>query len=380
MIRIIHITSFKGNIGDRINHNGFYKLIQDLYGEVKIEQVEMRDFYFSAKNRKRFDCEFAEYINRFDMCVLGGGSFFDAQWENSNTGVSMDLSSEFIDRIKVPVLVNAMGYHEYPDVTNSEICSKFQKFLKLISSRDNWLITVRNDGSYERLISRYGTEIINKTHKVPDNGFFCDFLTDKEIEKEKITIGMCITNDLFSEEYNKDVTTDIFNKIIANFIDEQSEKNRRIILFPHTPNDIDVISKIFFYLKSETKRNNIVVAPYNANTEESIGILGTYYNSCDCVIGMRFHSLVSAMRLRVPAIALTGHRQIEALFEDLSLLDYRVRVDNINFVNSLSDCLERILNNRENICKQYDDMYEDYLEKLYTQYKKKIQVFVSNNI
>ena len=96
--------------------------------------------------------------------------FFDARWEDSSTGTILDFSEDFIDEIKIPVVVNAMRYNEFFVKTNDIILKKFQNFINKISSNNNWLITVRNDGSLKRLKYRY--KKIEKVIKVPDNAFF----------------------------------------------------------------------------------------------------------------------------------------------------------------------------------------------------------------
>ena len=65
-----------------------------------------------------------------------------------------------------------MGYHEYPDRTNEIICQKFNNFLNKIIDKRNWLVSVRNDGSFERIENRYKNIDLNKILKVPDNAFF----------------------------------------------------------------------------------------------------------------------------------------------------------------------------------------------------------------
>lgn len=110
-MNIVHIASHKGNIGDLINHQGFYSLFQN--EKFKITKIELRDFYFSTPNRKLFNCDLADYINTFDLCIFGGGGFFDVQWPESESGTTLNLSSSFLEEITIPVLFNCMGYHEY---------------------------------------------------------------------------------------------------------------------------------------------------------------------------------------------------------------------------------------------------------------------------
>ena len=232
LIKILHIASHKGNIGDIFNHAGFYQLLDKIFDKkYTVEKIELRNFYYSAKNKKNFDKEFSDYINTFDLCILGGGGFFDVRWEFSSTGTTLDFCEDFIESIKIPVIVNAMGYNEFPENTNNVILDKFQIFLNKIQSKNNWLITVRNDGSFSRLKDRY--KKVEKVIKVPDNAFFTilppRFESKSLFSGENKIIGLCITNDLFSRLYNDEVTTGALNQLIAKFVNKQARNNRNFI-------------------------------------------------------------------------------------------------------------------------------------------------------
>lgn len=75
-MKALHLASFNGNIGDIANHRGFYNMFCK-YVDKKVEFVplEMREFYRSWNIRK-YDEEFINYINTFDVFIIGGGSFF----------------------------------------------------------------------------------------------------------------------------------------------------------------------------------------------------------------------------------------------------------------------------------------------------------------
>lgn len=102
----MHIASFSGNIGDVINHNGFYTACNIKLDDVV--QLEMRRFYRNA-NDLAFDDELAAYINTFDRLIIGGGAYFDIRYAESATGTTLDMKNDFIAKINIPVLVNAMG-------------------------------------------------------------------------------------------------------------------------------------------------------------------------------------------------------------------------------------------------------------------------------
>lgn len=354
-MKILHIASHKGNVGDLINHKGFYRIFSDLFYEKDVDKVELRDFYFSSKHAKTFDENFADEINKYDLCVLGGGGFFDAQWEKSETGVTLDFSADFIHSIQIPVLINAMGYHEYPGITNKAICDKFSRFLSVISRKSNWFITVRNDGSYERIKNRYAECLLNNILKVPDNAFFCPFVKSK-VSAGK-TLGLCITNDLFSDKYNNGLTEKEFNLIIVSFIEKQIQDGWKIMFFPHTPSDISIINYLMKDLSDDYKRKYVMLAPYDAGSDRAVEQLGVFYNLCDYIIGMRFHSLITAINLHIPAIALAGHAQIEDLYTELGMGDYCVRADGCEFGTKLQNKFTSCIRDR-GIQKRYDEIYE----------------------
>lgn len=381
-MRIIHIASHKGNIGDIFNHAGFYQYLDKIFDKkYSIEKIELRDFYYSAKNKKNFDKVFADYINTFDLCIIGGGGFFDAQWENSQTGTTLDFSDNFIDCIKIPVIVNAMGYHEYPDKTNEIIRQKFNHFLNKIVDKRNWLVSVRNDGSFERIEKQYKNIALDKILKVPDNAFFTILPPPRlfnPIQRESGVIGICVTNDLFSKYYNGNIKTTDFNRIIANFVNNQAKCQRKIIFFPHTPDDINTINEVLRYVDGYTKRNQIVIAPFEAIDIQSVYNLAEYYKRCDFIIGMRFHSIIMGINLNIPTIALAGHQQIEGLFSELNLSDFCIKVNKTDIDEKLNVIINNLLNDNS-IEKRYALIYRKLnSEKIF--YLKNLKDFIESSL
>lgn len=370
MRKILHLASFQGNAGDILNHQGFYSTYGYLFGEYQITKIEIRDFYASAEKQRHFDDAFADYVNEFDFFIIGGGGFFDAMWTYSHTGTTIDMSEQFIDSIKIPVLINGMGYHENPDMKELEVYDRFEHFIRNITNRSNWLVTLRNDGSFERITSRYG--VIPNLHKVPDSGFFgLPQPQNFKFNKESEYIGLCITNESFSKTYNKEITQETFNKKIAEVLVDLSRRYV-IVLFSHTPQDIDVISKLFNNLPSHVKRNRIITTPYTAIDEESLKLLRPYYEKCRCIVGMRFHSVIMALQLGLPTVALAGHTQIEALMADLKLTDKCICVHDDNYPKEIMRQIETSLS------VSRIEEWKDYVLGLQEQYKQLLIEFLSS--
>lgn len=352
-LRALHLASFLGNIGDYANHQGFCKKFKEIL-PIEFTQLEIRKFY---KNRgeMKFDDAFIDLINQHDVLILGGGGFFDLKWDYSNTGTTMDFSEELINKIKIPVLVNAMGYHEYGDVKEENIL-KFKNFLGIISQKKNWLISVRNDGSFSRMQARY-PEYMDQVMKVPDHGFFFSPENYSRLglqNQDAIWIGLNVTNDLFNEYFNKDVTAAEFNRLMSEGINQLLGENNRykIILFPHVHQDIATIGTVLEGIEDRYKRENMVVAPL-LMTSGSIEHVFDLYRICSVVIGMRFHTNVCGMSMNIPTVGLAGHEQISSLYDEFGLSERCIKVDNTQFFQELSGVIKSSLGSVDQIKKKY---------------------------
>lgn len=376
-MRALHIASFTGNIGDQVNHCGFYRTFYDIFAS-DIDKIEMRKFYASCTNRLQFDKDLANRINTYDCLILGGGAYFDARWEYSATGTTLDLSDEFMEIVHVPVLINAMGYSECPDYTTYSVCDKFRSFLDTALAKRNWMITVRNDGSLESIENRYGKAYSNQILKVPDNGFFFDFDNPNILDFGQVPIvGLCITNDLFSDSYNKGLTPEQFNPLISELIEKLIYKGYNIILFAHTPNDLNVIHIVLGGVSDQNKRRHVIVAPYNTSGNCAANQLGIYYNACSCIIGMRFHSLIIALDHRIPTVSLAGHNQMEALFNELGLNEYCIRADHTDIVNEVSAIVDTCINESMLLTDIYELIY-DRINREREAYRSAVVSFLQN--
>ena len=379
-IKILHLASFSGNTGDFANHQGFYKKFTENI-PAEFTQLEMRKFY---KNRAelKFDDDFIKLINNYDLLVLGGGAFFDLKWDYSNTGTTIDFSEDFIKKIKTPVLVNAMGYHEFGDVDQQNI-NKFRNFLNLIINNKKWFISVRNDGTLERMCNRYG-ELIdeNRVLKVPDSGFFFSpkeysqfYLDDKN---ETTWIGLNVTNELFNKSFNKDLDVDKFNGLISQFINKvlKDDGSRKVILFPHAHQDVSTIGIIMNEIEDKYRREKIVVAPLFTEGKQPIEQAYDFYRICSCVIGMRFHANVCCVGMNIPTIGLAGHEQISSLYDELGLSKRCVKINSSQFVDELLSKLDSSLEMADVIKKEYSQV-NIALNKRAELYHKRIKDWVN---
>ena len=152
-MRVAHIGPFSGNSGDLIAYSSFQNTFREMVNpNSEFTNINIREFY--KNNRKRtFDLTMAKEINQYDTLVIGGGAYFDTRWSYSVTGTTLDISREFLDYIKIPIIFNSIGYSEPPEGTlakseQREIFKKFKRFILDLAERKNVMLTIRNDGCF----------------------------------------------------------------------------------------------------------------------------------------------------------------------------------------------------------------------------------------
>ena len=105
-MRILHVASFLGNIGDNFNHYGTRKFLENKFGKIDWIEIEIRETF---RKNFSFDKSFAKYCNEFDAVIFGGGNFFELWVDKSVNNTSADIALEVIDLIRVPFYFYALG-------------------------------------------------------------------------------------------------------------------------------------------------------------------------------------------------------------------------------------------------------------------------------
>lgn len=363
-MKILQIASFTGNIGDLVNHHGFYESM-GIDGN-NIEKMEMREFYNNYSGEKRFfDATLAHKINEYDLLVLGGGGFFDVLWDNSSTGTTFDMSEEFVDLLKIPVVVNAMGV--FTEQNKDKANEKFGRFLSIIAQKDNWFVSIRNDGSRKRIKQICKSVNLDKIITVPDNGFVETDVIDRKVIADTKVVGINLTDELKDLCYTDGTDINSFYEKMKRCILKLIQDGMTVCFLLHTPQDYEALYKMMELIGREWFRKNIVIAPYLPyDRGESLSEFIKYYRTCDVVVGMRFHSNVLSIANNIPVVGLAIHNQIEDLYEENNLLSHCIRVGSkdwdvllynqiMNILYSPKDYLDSQKRVHSIICQQHDE-------------------------
>ena len=369
-MKILHIASFNGNMGDNANHTGFREIFSNILKEnLEWENLEIRNFYKSW-NIMKFNNDFVEYVNKFDLCIIGGGNFFEICHEYSVTGTTIDISKEILEKIKTPIFFNGLGFDTIRGFTE-ETKEKFKKFIEyLLENPQKYFVSFRNDGSKKNFEVLYG-KWDSRIKVVADGGFFINMAINenrfplKQIKQNYIGINIAMDEHKKIQEVSR---ADFIDKIV-NFINDFIFKypNYKIKFFPHIFSDIKIIYEVLERVSDKLIKYNIEIMPYLTGMENTTKFYLEYLN-CKLILGMRFHTNVVGMSLNIPTIGLVSYSKMEDLYNEV---DMRTRIIDIKKADFNKEILAKVIENLENenlVKKEYKEkmnIVKEKQEKIY---------------
>lgn len=359
-LRILQLASFEGNIGDNANITGTRRFLRKNFNyNITFENLEIREFFWKERF---FDSNFADYVNTFDLFLFGGGNFFELWVDNSCNNTSVDIDIPILKEIKTPTVFYSLGLDPGMGVTDLGI-TKFKRWLDYVNNEKRFVLSLRNDGSFEAAEQLLGKDYAEHFYQVPDGGFFTEVMNTSHIEipDSKMIIGLNLAGDMLDIRFPNNTLSSIsFNEFLVSLGDlfnRMFEKHDsfHLVLFPHIYKDLDIISQFLSKLKDKHIRQRVTVAPYLHGFNAQSYIFDAY-SKCNIIMGNRFHTNVCAIGLNIPTIGFINYRQIEKLYEELGIKERAIKVNQKGFENILQDSIDNTFKNTVQIKNSYHDI------------------------
>lgn len=253
-MKVLHVASFRGNIGDNANHAGFRPWFESLLGRTpEWIEFEIRDVY---RKTRAFDADFVREANAADLVVIGGGNYFELWVKDSPTGTSISVPGDVMDAIRTPIFINALGVDDAQGHTD-ETLGRFRKFLGRLLGSDQYLVSVRNDGAMAALKAHAGALPLEKVLHLPDGGFFAPYSPSARTDGP--LIGINLAGDMLEHRFPGEGahTYDSFLQEMAESIAAiwRRRPTTRFILFPHIFRDLTVYADLLARLPDQLRRD-----------------------------------------------------------------------------------------------------------------------------
>lgn len=365
-LRVLHLASFLGNVGDNANHFGMRKMLSKNFSGYKLDftEIEIRDFH---RKLRFYDNGFADTVNQYDLFIFGGGNFFELWVDYSCNSTTVNIEIDILKRIKTPTVFYGLGLDDGKGISKNGI-QKFQTWLDYVINEKRFLISLRNDGAME-IARKYFAEIYTENFNiVPDGGFFnqVNSVPCFEIPSGKTVIGINVAGDMIDSRFNqsnsfyksnraRSIGYDEFMQSFVEAIRQLMERDEdiHVVLYAHIFRDFPPIFDFLNTMPDKLTRERISVAPYVQGEAGRLAIFSSY-QQCSLIIGNRFHTNVCGIGMRIPTIGLLNYPKIGYLYKELDLLERVVDVTQEGFDHKLLELIESTLASKESIVEQYE--------------------------
>lgn len=338
VLKVLHLASFSGNIGDNANHAGARaQFAQNLSFQLDYTELEIREFYWK---QRFFDDELTRYANQFDLLLIGGGNYFELWVEHSRTGCSIDLPPELLARVCCPVLFYGLGVDAGQGVPDACL-QRFREFMDYLLADDRFFVAVRNDGAVATLEQYLGNHYADAITAVPDGGFFIKPGQHQHPEVVNFSRNLVINlaGDMLETRFKGQsglLSADGFYKEFAFCLEQLLDGNPDLgaVFVPHIFRDYAPISSVIEFLPDAVRRRRIAVAPYlvgAAGSDKQFSL----YQQASLVLAMRFHASVCPLGMGVPTLGLVCYPQISHLYRELGIQSHAVDVSRVGFRDAL---------------------------------------------
>ncbi len=344
-MKILHVASFSGNIGDNANHTGMRAQLEALLNtKPAYTELEIRYCYriYKGEHRWTFDDAFVDLANQHDLTIVGGGNFFEPWLDESATATTIDITNQCLQKITKPLVFFGVGFDIHKGCKQENL-DKFANFLTHCIQQPNILVSFRNDGSLKNLKIAYPnrTDLHTGVNVVPDGGFRYAVETApvNYLPKGRFW-GINIASDMESLRFPAGkagyITWQQFLTSFAQYLESAlvAQPDLQIILFPHIFRDVLSIGEFMTYLDDRLCRDRIVVAPFACGWQACDHVFSLYQH-CELVMGMRFHTNVCSIAMNIPAIPLISYPKLHDLYEELDLIEREVFINRGDFVGQL---------------------------------------------
>lgn len=326
--RVLHLASFRGNIGDNINHSGFRPWFSSLCdAPVEWRSLEIRRFYRGDLN---FSNDLLEFAKEADAMVMGGGNYLELWPSNTVSGMSLDLPLDKLSALGKPVFLNSLGVDGGQGVSE-RARQGLRDLVDWIASDSRRLLSVRNDGSYAQLEEICTSSSLKSVHRAPDAGFFQTMSQRAEPRANdgppRIAVNLAMDMRDLRYPGGDALSYTEFCTMFAGVMEAVSLAHGATawVFVPHIYSDLQIISDVLAQLPDALLRTQVDVAAYGSGDQAARAAMMEYAAS-SLVLGMRFHSCIAGLSLGRPTLGLVTYPQVAKLFCEVGAPDLAIDV------------------------------------------------------
>lgn len=349
-MNLIHLANTHSvNIGNGALIEGLEKILREDCPRLPTIQREAWDDYTFGK--KHFDQHFVDQINASAGLLVGAAVAINGRHYLQQAGMRLDLPYPLWREFTKPIIFYGISYRHWQQQPffNKD---KLLQALTYILQNNNFLFSVRNDGTREWLMNLLGISG-DAIYEVPDPAVFVEPLLEQqypEIRKNHLNVMLAFNNEDENFRFPGN-TREQFLRQLAQVIEQLAKTTAlNLILVPHYLDDYKMIYDFFTYLSPQ-------VAHQCVRTTGLVGVSDTSwfygrYRQADLVLSMRVHAMSPCIGMNVPTIPLVSQDRMAVFLKKVGLQTQAVDVFSHQVVDELSEKINIILHDASGWCQQ----------------------------
>lgn len=347
-IPISHVSVYTlGNVGDTV----LSKCVRDVFNE---SNKNLKWNLISVWNS--VDSSLIDKLNESKMLVIGGGGLFlpDTN-KNRISGWQWACSKQSLNKIKVPIIIFAVGYNYFKEQWPEEL---FIDNLKELVKK-SYFFGLRNSGSRKKIIELVGNEFEDKIVFQPCPTTLIRKLYSLPEKRRTRNIAFNVAYDRYKRRFGKDIYLILDQIAIAAKL--LSEKKYNIHIVGHVDSD--------FKFELSIEKHSVPYESISLNGDFPGKVLD-FYNNMDVVIGMRGHAQMIPFGLNCGIITLGSHDKMKWFLEDIDALDFYIDINKDPELLS-----EKIMCKFESL---YEDDFNNTIEKIKAEQERLYEITLNN--
>jgi polysaccharide pyruvyl transferase WcaK-like protein len=262
----------------------------------------------------------------------------------------LDLPYDLWQQFTKPIIFYGISYRHWQQQPFFHQ-DKLLQALEFILSSNNFLFSVRNDGTRQWLMNLLGISG-EHIHEVPDPAVFIDPLREQqypEIRKNYLNVMLAFNNEDENFRFQGN-SREQFLQQLAKVIEQLAKTTSlNLILVPHYLDDYKMIYDFFNYLSPQ-------VAHQCVRTTGLVGVPDTRwfygrYAQADLVLSMRVHAMSPCIGMNVPTIPLVSQDRMTTFLNNVNLQTHAVDIFSHEFAEDLLDKINQVLQNPDAWCQ-----------------------------
>ncbi len=252
-------------------------------------------------------------INKTSSLIIGGGGVLlpDSN-PNSVSGWQWAIDPDYWQKIKVPVIVFAIGYNYFKGQDNSTL---FIKNLEELVKRADFF-SLRNHGSIRKVKELLPEYLHEKIHHQPcPTTIIRKLYPDLPVKRESKKIGINIAFDRYERRFGNNIY--LILDQIALALNTIKTQGYEIYNVCHLEND----RKFEISLEKRNVKFKTVNLQYALPNK-----VYNFYNNIELMMGMRGHAQMIPFGVNTKIISLGTHEKLAYFLEDIDAMDWYIDV------------------------------------------------------